>query len=65
MSDRKLPELRAAIERATAMQAWLETASGCTSATPEECTLFTDADGARADLEVVQVAGAAGCRRSG
>jgi MerR family transcriptional regulator, redox-sensitive transcriptional activator SoxR len=40
LSARKLPEVRAAIERAEAMRAWLEVASGCECASTEECALF-------------------------
>jgi MerR family transcriptional regulator, redox-sensitive transcriptional activator SoxR len=62
----KLPEVEALIERATAMKGWLEVASGCECATPEECALFpapgeTGWDADRA-IEVVRVSGAH-CRR--
>jgi MerR family redox-sensitive transcriptional activator SoxR len=66
-SAAKLPEVEAMIERATAMKGWLEVASECECADPEECALFPapGEDGWSADraLEVVRVAGA-GCKRT-
>jgi MerR family redox-sensitive transcriptional activator SoxR len=40
LATRKLPEVRALIERAEAMRDWLETARGCTCPTLEDCALF-------------------------
>ena len=40
LSARKLPEVRAAIERAQEMRVWLEVASGCECGSPQDCTLF-------------------------
>ena len=40
LSARKLPAVRAAIERAQEMQVWLETASRCECDSTEDCTLF-------------------------
>ncbi|MBB4661792.1 MerR family transcriptional regulator [Conexibacter arvalis] len=40
LARRKLPDVRALIERATAMQAWLATASSCGCPTLEVCELF-------------------------
>ena len=64
LSQRKLPEVRAELERAEARKSWLETASECTCETPDECTLFPDAEvPAAASLPVVRVSGG-GCRRA-
>jgi len=66
VSAGKLPEVEAMIERATAMKGWLEIASECECATPEECALFPEPgeDGWDAEqaLAVVRVSGAS-CRR--
>jgi hypothetical protein len=66
LSSRKLPEIDALIERATTMRAWLEAASGCTCATPDECALFPDGGdvptGPNA-LKLVRVHGT-NCRRT-
>ena len=40
IAHRKLPEIKALIERATRVQAWLETATGCGCETIDECDLF-------------------------
>lgn len=40
LAERKLPEVDALIARATAMRAWLQTASGCSCATLDVCALF-------------------------
>jgi MerR family redox-sensitive transcriptional activator SoxR len=62
----KLPEVKALIERATAMKGWLEIASECECATPEECALFPEpGERERATnfaIEVVRVPGTH-CRR--
>jgi MerR family redox-sensitive transcriptional activator SoxR len=67
-SATKLPEVEELIAKATAMKGWLEVASSCECATPEECALFPapgepgwDADRA---LDVVQVQGAVSCKRA-
>ena len=60
LSERKLPEVRAAIERAAAMEGWLEVASGCDCASPAECTLF-DQPGS---IAVIQVPAGSSCRRA-
>jgi len=67
-SAAKLPEVEALIEKATAMKGWLEAAGACECATPEECALFPAPgepgwDASQA-LEVVQVQGAASCKRA-
>ena len=63
LSERKLPEVEAAIERAEAMKGWLEVARTCDCTSPDECALFPEASAGAVSLEVIQVAGAAGCRR--
>lgn len=40
LAQRKLPDVKALIERATAMQSWLATASGCGCPTLDVCDLF-------------------------
>lgn len=40
LAQRKLPDVQALIERATAMQAWLATATGCGCPTLDVCDLF-------------------------
>lgn len=66
LSARKLPEVKALIEHAEQMRAWLQTASDCSCSTPDECTLFPapgelDA-GAKVTLDIVHRQGT-GCRR--
>ena len=56
LARRKLPEVQQELERTRQIKRWLDTASTCDRASPEECTLF---DG-EAALQVVHVAG---CRR--
>ena len=63
LSARKLPEVRAAIERAEAMRSWLEAANGCECATTDECALFPQPGDASASLTIIQVPAGAGCRR--
>jgi MerR family redox-sensitive transcriptional activator SoxR len=63
LSARKLPEVRAAIERAEAMSSWLEVAGGCDCGSVEECTLFPQPGDGVAALTVVQVSAGSGCRR--
>jgi MerR family redox-sensitive transcriptional activator SoxR len=67
LSQRKLPEVEALIERTEAMKGWLHVASSCDCETPEECSLFP-APGEEAvptadALELVRVDGKS-CRRS-
>jgi hypothetical protein len=57
LSQRRLPEVRAAIERAEAMRDWLEAAGDCTCSTADECALFGQPGDERAALRIVQVAG--------
>ena len=42
LAQRKLPEVEALIERATAMRAWLTTATGCNCQTLDACALFDE-----------------------
>jgi MerR family redox-sensitive transcriptional activator SoxR len=65
LSERKLPEVRAAIERAQAMRSWLEVASGCDCASTEECTLFPQPGDEPLALEVITVPALGGCGRAG
>ena len=58
LAARKLPEVKAELKRARERKRWLDAASECDCASPEECTLF---DGEPA-LQVVHVDG---CRRIG
>ena len=44
LSSQKLDEVEALLERTRAMKGWLEVATRCGCATPEECSLFP-ADG--------------------
>lgn len=64
-SAAKLPEIEAAIERATAMKVWLEIAAACGCATPGECGLFPNGEAdwnPHTALEVIRVSGG-NCRR--
>jgi MerR family redox-sensitive transcriptional activator SoxR len=63
ISQRKLPEVHAAIERAEAMRSWLETASACECATTDECALFPQPGDEPAALSIVHVPAGPGCRR--
>ena len=63
LSERKLPEVRAAIERAETMRSWLEAASGCDCASPDECALFPETVEGPVSLDVVQVPAGGHCRR--
>jgi MerR family redox-sensitive transcriptional activator SoxR len=40
VATRKLPEVRALIERAERVRRWLEAAAGCTCSTLDDCQLF-------------------------
>lgn len=42
LAERKRPDIEALIERAQAVQRWLEIASSCDCATVDVCSLFTD-----------------------
>jgi hypothetical protein len=57
LAARKLPAVKAELKRARERKRWLDTATSCDCASPEECTLF-DGDSA---LQVVHVDG---CRRA-
>jgi MerR family transcriptional regulator, redox-sensitive transcriptional activator SoxR len=63
LSVRKLPEVRAAIERAEAMRSWLEVAGGCDCESLEDCTLFPQPGDGVSALTVVQVSPGSSCRR--
>lgn len=66
LSERKLSEIEALLERTQAMKGWLEVAKQCGCATPEECALFPDGESGSWDpsmkLPVVHVDGK-DCRR--
>jgi MerR family redox-sensitive transcriptional activator SoxR len=66
LSNRKLGEVEALIERARTMKGWLEVAKECGCATPGECALFPapgqDPPAPEEALKVVRVSGA-DCRR--
>lgn len=47
LARRKLPDVQALIARATAMEAWLTTASGCGCPTLDVCDLFAAGAGER------------------
>lgn len=57
LARRKLPEVQEQLKRTRQIKRWLDTASECDCASPDECTLF---DGEEA-LTVVHVDG---CRRA-
>jgi MerR family redox-sensitive transcriptional activator SoxR len=40
LAERRLPDVERLIERATAMRAWLQTATRCECVTVDECALF-------------------------
>lgn len=50
LAVRKLPDVQALLERATAMQAWLATASGCDCPTLDVCDLFDPAAAGQPDV---------------
>ena len=66
LSDRKLDEVEALLERTRAMKGWLEVAKECGCASPEECALFPapgeDAVDADTAISVIHVVGK-DCRR--
>jgi MerR family redox-sensitive transcriptional activator SoxR len=63
LAERKLPDVRALIERAEAMAAWLTTATGCDCETLDACELFepgtlrTGEDAAAPVLRIEQIGG--------
>ena len=63
LSARKLGEVEALLERTQAMKGWLEVATECGCASPDECALFPDgsADSELA-LQLVRIPGK-DCRR--
>jgi MerR family redox-sensitive transcriptional activator SoxR len=61
LSQRKLPELDALIERAEAMRRWLTVATGCGCESFEACTLF-DEPAAQTPVDDVSSTGLAGMR---
>ncbi len=63
LSDRKLGEVEALLERAQAMKHWLQMANDCSCATPAECRLFPAAGDIAADGDALGVS-AGSCRRS-
>jgi MerR family transcriptional regulator, redox-sensitive transcriptional activator SoxR len=56
LARRKLPEVRAELERTRRVKRWLHAAEGCDCVAPDECALFED----EPQLQVVRVQG---CRR--
>ena len=66
LSDRKLDEVEALLERTRAMQGWLQVAKTCGCASPDECALFPPSgdtpDSDEFVLSLVHV-GEQGCRR--
>ena len=44
LAERRLPDVKALIDRAEKMRRWLTVASGCGCTTLDECTLFTEED---------------------
>lgn len=66
LSERKLGEVEALLEKTKAMKGWLEVAKECGCATPAECALFPAPSDAPVDpdfaLQVIRVAGQ-DCRR--
>ena len=63
LSQRKLDEVEALLERTRAMKGWLEVAQGCGCATPDECALFPQPGDGEFSLSLVRVQGR-DCRRS-
>ena len=63
LSARKLPAVRAAIERAQEMQVWLETASHCECDNTEDCTLFPQPGDPASHLPLYTPPGSS-CRRA-
>ncbi|MFY9265699.1 MAG: MerR family transcriptional regulator [Solirubrobacterales bacterium] len=63
LAARKLTEVNAMLKQGELMKHWLEVASGCDCASPDECSLFTDPSGERGPLQVTVVPGKGGCRK--
>jgi MerR family redox-sensitive transcriptional activator SoxR len=53
LSERKLPEIEALLERTKAMKGWLEVARECGCASPDECALFPEGDEQPGDIDEV------------
>jgi hypothetical protein len=51
IATRKLPEVRALIERAEHVRRWLEAAAGCACPTLDDCQLFGEPGRLPVDLE--------------
>lgn len=65
LSARKLEEVEALLERTKAVKGWLEVATECGCATPEECSLFPQAGTTTIDADLVlPVIPAGSCRRA-
>ena len=68
LAERKLPDVRALIERAQAVERWLEIAMACDCDSVDVCTLFTDPtfaalpDDPKLDVRLVGVARPRGSR---
>ena len=59
LSSRKLDEIEELLERTKAMKGWLDVATACGCATPEECALFAEPG----EIRLVRVEGT-DCRRT-
>ena len=65
LSARKLEEVEALLERTRAVKGWLEVATECGCATPDECSLFPQAGISTLDPDLVlHVVPAGSCRRA-
>ena len=64
LSDRKLDEVEAMLERARAMKRWLQMANACECRTPDECRLFPAAEDALAGGDDVLRVDGGSCHRS-
>jgi DNA-binding transcriptional MerR regulator len=65
LSARKLEEVEALLERTKAVKGWLELATECGCATPEECSLFPKAGTTTIDADLMlPVMPAGNCRRA-
>jgi MerR family redox-sensitive transcriptional activator SoxR len=53
LAERKLPEVKALIERAQKMREWLEVAQGCGCQTLDECELFDSQPTTRSELSIM------------
>jgi MerR family redox-sensitive transcriptional activator SoxR len=67
LSERKLPEVEAILERTQAMKGWLEVARECDCETPADCSLFPASGEQAVDpaqaLKLIRVEGKS-CRRA-